>query len=336
LSQTYSINKLQTPVKAHKNYYWHSVQIIIKSLICVFFFFYISFSTFAQHDSSFIGQYSQDFSARGFVFGNTLQLSTNEEDELIVNEYLPNNPAGIGGGIAYKNFLFDINYGHNLGIKDDDKYLKTKSFDFQLHHYGQRYVTDIFIQKYRGFYINNPDLSADAANCPDLSVFHMGLFGQYVFNNKRFSYQAAFNQSEKQLKSAGSFLLGGGVYYFDINSDSSFLFRNENEIQSYQWGINAGYAYNWVLKERWLICGSATMGFNIGNKNIKSFFNESLYINPTALLRFSSCYNRENWTLGLIFVYNAMYLTYPNESVVELGGGRFELAYIRRFDLKSK
>jgi hypothetical protein len=307
--------------------------ILMRLLICTLFIDVTSITPgFAQRDTSYIGNYTQKLSINGFIYYDIMRL-TNAITEL---DYIPNNPSGIGAGFSYKNFLFDINYGHKLSSMTDEKYGKTQSFDFQLHKYSNKYVGDFYIQRYRGFHLEEDSLTIDESLFPDLEIFQMGIVGQYIFNGHKFSYQAAFNQNEKQLKSSGSFLLGGGIYYFNIESDSSFIFNDKKTISSFQWGINGGYAYNWVIKKHWLVSGSFTFGLNLGNQYIKSFFGKGFNLEPSFLPRLSIGYNCEKWSFGMKYVGSILTWVYAKDSKINLQGGQFEMTYIRRIDIKPK
>ena len=52
--------------------------------------------------------------------------------------------------------------------------------------------------------------------------------------------RAAFEQSEKEIKSAGSMLLGSGIYYHRIIPDSSQKETIPNAFENYQMGVNIG------------------------------------------------------------------------------------------------
>jgi len=300
--------------------------------LCLWLWILIPAAGLAQTDSAYIGGYEQKLRVKGFLYGDLMSLALNEgEDQTL--DYVPNNPMNIGIGFTYKGFPLEIEIGHDLGGKLEEKYLETQHFDLQLHNYGRKFATDVFLQKYRGLYIDDPDLSPEEANSPDISIFQASLVGQYVFNWKKFSYQAAFSQSERQLKSVGSFLLGTGIYYVRMNSDSSFVFRGHSNIKSFQWGVNGGYAYNWVLKKYWLICGSLTMGINLGNDEVEAFFSRSLRASPSMLTRVSAYYNRVHWSLGLSLVANLTTLEYSSDSSVDFSSGRFSLTYVQRVDL---
>lgn len=78
------------------------------------------------------------------------------------------------------------------------------------------------------------------------------LNGYYVFNGRRYSQAAAYNQSVIQRRSAGSFLLGATWYqssfdYSDIKNGYFMIFGGgTSRIKVHQANIGVGYGYNWV------------------------------------------------------------------------------------------
>ena len=85
-----------------------------------------------------------------------------------------------------------------------------------------------------------------------IRVRTLTLDGYYLFNSKRFSYAAAYDQSVIQKRSAGT-LMAGAMYYhssvaYDEGIDADFiLFMNDiGKIKQSQLSIGAGYAYNYV------------------------------------------------------------------------------------------
>lgn len=76
--------------------------------------------------------------------------------------------------------------------------------------------------------------------------------GYYVFNGRRYSQAAAYNQSVIQRRSAGSLLLGATWYQssFDYDDAGNILFmmmgNNVGRIKVHQANIGVGYGYNWV------------------------------------------------------------------------------------------
>ena len=76
--------------------------------------------------------------------------------------------------------------------------------------------------------------------------------GYYVFNGRRYSQAAAYNQSVIQRRSAGSFLLGATWYQssFDYSNRDNVLYmllsQNTGRIKVHQANIGIGYGYNFV------------------------------------------------------------------------------------------
>ena len=76
--------------------------------------------------------------------------------------------------------------------------------------------------------------------------------GYYVFNGRRYSQAAAYNQSVIQRHSAGSFLLGATWYqssfdYSDYkNATYMIIGHGIHRIKVHQANLGIGYGYNWV------------------------------------------------------------------------------------------
>lgn len=87
--------------------------------------------------------------------------------------------------------------------------------------------------------------------------------GFYIFNYKRFSYGAAYNQKTIQKRSAGSFIAGVMAYYADLkfnNSSNGELITymgGIGRIRQWQGSVGGGYAYNYVPAKGWLIGATA-------------------------------------------------------------------------------
>ena len=132
-----------------------------------------------------------------------------------------------------------------------------------------------------------------------------------MLRNKRFSLRAAFEQSEKQIKSAGSLLLGSGIYYHEIMPDLSQQQTIPKAFENYQMGVNVGYAYSWVISPRWLLAGMLSLGVNFGNNSEVLAWN-NLRVYPTNIGRLTFNYNREDWSFALTGIFNNKMMYPPN------------------------
>ena len=85
--------------------------------------------------------------------------------------------------------------------------------------------------------------------------------GCYIFNNKKFSYAAAYTQKTYQVRSAGSPIAGLMAYYADFkynnarNADLIYEMDGIGRLRQYQMSVGAGYAYNFVPFKGMLISG---------------------------------------------------------------------------------
>ncbi|MEN7551294.1 DUF4421 family protein [Rapidithrix thailandica] len=283
----------------------------------------------AKVDSAYIGAFEQRFALRGYLARNFLFLSDEAQDRI----FMPNNPVSIGLGFSKHNTVLNFSAGYGFDFMRNKQKGKTKYLDLQMHQYGRKFVVDMFIQRYQGFYTeSNEQKNTRLEIFPDLSIRQYGIFGQYIFNWKRFSYKAAFNQSEKQLKPAGSILLGAGVYFNKIQSDSTLITpEHPHLLQNFQLGISSGYAYTWLIKKRYFISGSLSLGIQFGGEDISQFTKQSLEVSPTVFPRMSVGYNHETWSLRASFVNNMIYSSFAKEASLVLNSGHFQFNFIKRF-----
>lgn len=176
---------------------------------------------------------------------------------------------------VFAGYTVDVN--HLAGYTAE----KTKN-EWQLSFYTSMFNFDFFWrQTGRNYYIKHINIGseADASHLKDtdfdgLDSKVQGFSVTYVFNHHRFSYPAAFQQSTRQIRSAGSAL--AGISYIthslsldyeklhktisearveDVEIDSAFMF---NKVKYSDISMSGGYAYNWVFAKNWLLCTSLT------------------------------------------------------------------------------
>lgn len=304
----------------------------IRFVILILFSLFVQNEIYAQVDSLYIEPFEQKLSGRVY-FGKKYSSLTlkfpNEKDY----EYHPNNPVGIGLGISWKNSTLSGAYG--FGFMRDKSKGKTKSIDFQYHYYGQKVIFDVFFHDYKGFYMHreDDDRSDNITLVPDLKLVQYGLYSQYVFNNRKFSYKAAFGLSEKQLRSAGSFQLGGGVYYTKALSDSSLVSFDNYRQKNFQIGVSGGYIYTWVIKQKYFVSGGLSIGINAGSDNIRNFYSDKIGFYPSFFPRAAMGYHAYDWSIGLSYVNNRISLLFKDDRSVFLDTGSIQLTFVKRLNL---
>lgn len=285
----------------------------------------------AQTDTTYIKPFDNKLSLRTYLSTKFILMEKEVDGE--IKNFIPNTPMSLGFGVSINNTIINLSYGYGLNFMKDKEKGRTKALDFQIHNYGRKFIIDLFVQKYHGFYTSDQS-DKNIQLYPDLNIQQYGAFGQYVFNNKKFSYKAAFNQNERQLKSAGSLLLGGGVYFTKIGSDSSFVHKDKNSLRNFQFGVSGGYAYTWAINKRWFTSGSATMGVNFGTERINDFGKQKIEIYPTFFPRISVGYNKENWSLGLSYINNLIFSSFSDNDTGNIGlsSGNLQIGYIWRLN----
>lgn len=157
-----------------------------------------------------------------------------------------------GSGFGYSLSLSD-NGGFNFGLS-----MVTPSYvlNFKISRFSFRNVESSYIFNLTDVHeTSEVDLDEEFMNMFLSSPMKIGtvmIDGYWVFNRKRFSMPAAYDQSTIQLRSAGSVIAGLMYYYqkYDYNSPKNFLFiintDNVGLMKIYQGSIGLGYTYNWV------------------------------------------------------------------------------------------
>ncbi len=174
---------------------------------------------------------------------------------------------GYGLGLSFslsgksgKNFSIGAtgsNYGVNLRMRN----FSTHEMDVSLS--GIDYETNTRTEM---------DIE-DAELYEDIDVNSTFIDGYYLFNGKRFSYAAAYDQSVIQMRSAGSLIIGAMWYYLSLdyakrlNALYMQLINNVGKINIQEGSLGLGYAYNWVPSKNLLVSMMAIPMITFYNRN---------------------------------------------------------------------
>jgi hypothetical protein len=136
----------------------------------------------------------------------------------------------------------------------------------------------------------------------------------YVANGNRMSIKASYTQSERQLKSAGSLLFGGGFAYFDIGSDSAIIpkdhFKKDSIRKEEQFvngyflspAVKVGYAYNLVLFKKLSLLLAVIPGISFEQYNFKNNQDERIKdfkINFQGEARYAFVFSSDKFFCGI-------------------------------------
>ncbi len=312
--------------------------------------------THACRDTNYIKDFYTDY----FIFRayectkfNNFKL-INKGDKLV---YKQNQHNDLGIGFNYKVLFLNIEFTIPFTEKNRDIYGTTHSFDVQTYFYVKKFVVDIYTQFYQGYYLNNGNQELSGVQTPkvilrpDIKTTDLDANVTYVLNNDRFSFNAPFTQNEIQKKSAGSILLGGGIYFSKGKADSSFIpsmmkntdffqGRRFNKFSYTSLGCNAGYAYTQVIRKHFYVMGALTGGPGIGYSVIQNFQTDQkdgkLGITYNASAKFAAGWSSDRYFAGITYLR----LMTVNNSVAadtreEGNSGNFQFTVAQRFKLKK-
>lgn len=148
--------------------------------------------------------------------------------------------------------------------------------EFDISFYGDKLVLDFMYQNsnslhgtYSGYYTpTNEQVSQKVEYDVEKGLLNRRttlLGAMYVFNSRRFSYAAAFDQTCIQKRSCGSFLLGIDYLYNRIRLDLDQF--GDMYMKSKMFDIGGGYGYNLVLPKNWLVSLSALLEAGVWSRN---------------------------------------------------------------------
>ena len=273
---------------------------------------------------------------------NRFEMYEIDNDENFLLRVAPKIRTRIGPFFGWR-FAF---FGYNIDIKS---IFNHDDIDLSGSIYSSAFGLDLFYRRVGGNYnikrlvMNNTSYSANLRNVPfdGMNVGMSRISFYYVTNYKRYSQQAAFSQTHRQIRSAGSLLFGAAYAHnrivvdwnklTDIINTQCGTHIEPNEITGYQKNdeitISVGYGYNWVFARNWLAAGelSGGIGYLIQRadyksaesskdifKSIDNFAKSKLALNGNA--RVALLWNNGPWFSGLQGVF--FYYQYGNGKVI--------------------
>ncbi|NEQ49026.1 MAG: DUF4421 domain-containing protein [Leptolyngbya sp. SIO3F4] len=184
--------------------------------------------------------------------------------------YRPNDNLALTLGGNYRGLGLAFSYSTNAFDRDTEEKGTTRALRLQFQTYQRKFFIESSFERYTGFFIENPEeiglTNAEVyPQLDDLSTVDVRLQGYRVFNDRKFSFRALHLQTERQFKSAGTWLLGGVVQYYGslggtrlIPEESQRLELKAidvNRFRNVRVSLSGGYAYTWVFHKRLFLSG---------------------------------------------------------------------------------
>ena len=313
------------------------------------------FMNFSDFDTLYISPNRYNYALMATHFSNFEYYSvTSEFPQPQKLSFSPNPHNKIGLYFGWR-WIF---LGWSVDV--DDIYRKTnrknRGTEFDLSLYSSKLGVDIFyrrtgnnykIHKIRGFYDEIPsDYSEDFSG---LKVDIKGLNLYYIFNNRKFSYPAAFSQSTNQRRNAGTFIAGFSISKHNLDFDYQQLpaYIQErmnpgmkvNKIKYTNANISFGYAYNWVFARNCLACLSLTpaIAYKASDVDAETQEGKAWYskFNLDFLLRAGVVYNNGKYFVGTSFV-GKNYNYHRNNFSLDNGFGTLQVYVGFNFHLRKE
>lgn len=302
-------------------------------------------------DSQYIHEYRHFLTGRTYFSQKYTGVGIGGSSQWPSFRYRPNTSLNFGFGLTYNAFTLNLAYGFPFLNRNHDQRGQTKYLDLQSHIYSRKFVTDIFGQFYKGFYIAPKDFVPNTSGYyskPDLGISLLGFSTYYIFSPDKFSYQAALIQNEWQTKSSGTFLAGLDFHYGILSADDFLLpdeIKNDfpqgtvRRLRFVTFGPGLGYAYNFIYQKHWFATASLTGTLTLNFTKESSVLSDRTHIgvSPNFLYRLGIGYNSNDWECVFTLVNSSVqvagaYTTTP----YGFRTGNYRLTLAKRFKLNKK
>lgn len=296
----------------------------------------------AQHtnqiDSAYIDSFPNSIFLRTYYSQKFTGFHVDLQEQDIVLKYAPNTTRNLGVGFTYKWATLNLAYGFSFMNPDQGKG-DTRYLDLQSHQYLGKWNIDFYGQFYRGYFLRNTPVEFEGKYLrPDLGVVEIGASIQYVFNHEKFSFKAAFLNTERQKKSAGTPFVGWDVFYGNVRADSTlvpFFYQQElspeyNNLFFLKTGPLTGYAYTLVIKKHFYISNALSLHYNVGvytlsEENVEQ--EEQGFFSLDVGLRSVIGYSSEYFNVSSSFVLQTVQISDNYKNILNTGNFRIIATY---------
>lgn len=231
-------------------------------------------------------------------------------------EIYPNGTSRVKLHINYRFLSFGINYIPKFITSNDDDLLKgkTKGFGLNTSFNFTNWIQSLSYSNTRGYYLENTsDYQMDWQEGDPYVQFPKLLYRNfqgttgYSFN-PNFSTKALLTGTERQIKSAGSFIpMLLYRYYLVDNRDEITANITTQKTNNFEILASAGYYYTYVPKEKFYISGGGSLGYGYLHTKLttRSIDDEFVVNQNNGIFRYdlraSAGYNAERFYTGFTF-----------------------------------
>ncbi len=247
-------------------------------------------------------------------------------------EIYPNTAVHLNAGFNYSILSFSLRYAPSSFVDNNDiqERGKTESFRLGLDLVFRHWIQSLSYSRVKGYYLEN---TADYVpgwtkgdpyiQFPDLRYTSFSGNTGYSFNPK-FSVKSLTSQTERQLKSAGTFLpvLHYRYYMIDDGTELADSSSTRQRSKNLEIVLTAGYHYTFVIKQKFYASlGLAHgIGFVYSKFSVESMagYDKNEYINTIGRLdgRVALGYNGPRFFTGVSLTLHVSTEEQKAESVI--------------------
>ncbi len=232
--------------------------------------------------------------------------------------YSPNLRGGYGLAFSYRLIDFSLGLRQALDSTTEALLGRTDYGTFRLGLWATRkFRTEITYEYVKGFAntaaptYQEEEFHGAFPHRSDLRLRYIKLRGIYQFNPEKFSYRAAFANSERQLRNAGGFMINSSIYAHRVRSDSSLIpwaiqsqfgaYKNVKNMSIGGFGLAPGVGGTWT-GGKWYLTGLLFLGGDLQHfsyrledqdREVREF-----KFSPSLDIRIAYGYNNKRFFVG--------------------------------------
>jgi len=167
----------------------------------------------------------------------------------------------IGGRFKRVSYTFSLPLS-DLGTGTDER--ESEKFGLGLTLFLRRQLVSGRFRRIRGF--RAVTAGGTGTFREDVELITATVFGYHVLNHEKFSLRAGFRQRDRQLKSQGSFLIGGLADRQILTTDEKFIpFADGRDkwisrLAQTKFGVGVGYAHTFTFGNHFFVTPFALVG----------------------------------------------------------------------------
>lgn len=263
----------------------------------------------ARYDTAYIAKPEQRWTVklRANMSGTDLNADGVMSGEPFRTKLEAEAKATVGASVSYRGLSLSLMLNPaKLSGRDRD-------YEFNFTSYGRRFGFDFTFTQAKTFSGTMTSGGTDT----DIASGQVGMTtyqgnAYYVFNHRRFSFPAAFTQSQVQRRSCGSWLLGLSAFSGRVDAAGGVMTEEAARMSMFGVSIGAGYAYNFVVGRRWLLHLSTTPQYLVVSRNRLTVDGErrkapfKFFSSVNVVGRLAAVYNFGNKFVGMTAVVNVL------------------------------